>query len=85
MLSHLAQVSPLIDLSSGSRFVAGLVQGSSDATLIPQIRAYAAAHIKPEDRRPIKRSAARVRWNADNRPRIQREVVAWLKARPANG
>ena len=85
VLSHLAQVSPLIDLSSSSRFVAGLVQGSSDATLIPKIRAYAAGHIKPEDRRPIERSAARIQWNADNRPRIQREVVAWLKAHPANG
>ena len=85
VLSHLAQVSPLIDLSSSSRFVAGLVQGSSDATLIPKIRAYAAAHIKPEDRRPIERSAARIQWNADNRPRIQREVVAWLKAHPING
>ena len=36
VLSHFAQVSPLIDLSSSSRFVAGLVQGSSDATLIPK-------------------------------------------------
>src|SRR6185295_11568433 len=78
VLSHLTQVTPFVDLTASSRFVGGLVEESGDATLIPKIQAYAAAHIKPEDRRPIDHAAARIRWKADNQPRIQREIVAWL-------
>ena len=85
VLSHLAQVTPFIDLASSSRFVGSLVEDSGDATVIPKLQSYAAAHIKPEDRRPINHAAARIRWKADNQPRIQREIVAWLKAHPANG
>jgi aminopeptidase N len=83
VLSHLAQVAPLIDLSSSSRYVARLVEESADPTLIPKLRNYAAAHIKPEDRRPVDHAVARIQWKADNRPRIEREVVQWLHAHPA--
>jgi len=84
VLSHLPQVTPFVDLSGSSGYVAELVEDSADATLIPKIQAYAAAHIKPDDRRPIDHAAARIKWKADNAPRIQREIVAWLKAHPAN-
>jgi aminopeptidase N len=85
VLSHLTQVAPFIDLSASSRFVAGLVDDSGDATLIPKLQGYAAGHIKPEDRRPVDHAAARIKWKADNQQRIQREIVAWLKAHPASG
>jgi aminopeptidase N len=82
VLSHLKQVTPFVDLSGSSGYVAGLVEDSADATLIPKIQAYAAAHIKPDDRRPINQAAARIKWKADNQPRLAREIVAWLKAHP---
>ena len=84
VLSHLPQVTPFVDLSGSSGYVAELVEDSADAALIPKIQAYAAAHIKPDDRRPINHAAARIKWKADNAPRMQREIVAWLKAHPAN-
>jgi aminopeptidase N len=83
VISHIAQVAPLIDLSSSSRYVAGLVEDSADATLIPKLRSYAAAHIKPVDRRPVDHAIARIQWKADNRPRVRQEVVQWLQAHRA--
>jgi aminopeptidase N len=83
VLSHLQQVDPLIDLSASSRFVSRLVQNSGDAAVVPKLQAYAAAHLKPEDRRPVDHAIARVRWRADSDPRIQREAVEWLKAHRA--
>jgi len=82
VLSHLAQVTPFVDLSGSSGYVAELVQDSADATLIPRIQAYAAAHIKPDDRRPINHAVARIKWKAAAQPRMQREIAAWLKAHP---
>jgi aminopeptidase N len=83
VLTHLAQVRPLIDLSVGSAFVPDLVANSDDVSVIPRLEAYAAAHYKAGDRRPVDHAIARVRWKADNGPRIQREAVTWLQAHRA--
>ena len=82
VLSHLPQVAPLIDLSASSRYVAELAENSDDATLIPKLESYARAHLKPEDARPVEHAIGRIRWKAGNKPRIQREVIAWLRAHP---
>jgi aminopeptidase N len=85
VLSHLAQVRPLIDLSVGSAFVPELVEDSADRSVIARLEAYAAANYKPENRRPVDHAIARIRWKADNGPRIQREAVTWLQAHPTQG
>jgi aminopeptidase N len=80
VLAHLKQIDPLIDLSASSRFVAELVEESGNLGVVPKLRAYAAANMTPEDRRPIDHAAARITWKAGAQPRIQREMVAWLQA-----
>jgi ERAP1-like C-terminal domain len=83
VLSHLAQVDPLVDLSGRSRFVAGLVSESSDLTLIPRLEAYGGKTFSAENRKPIAQAVARIRWRAANRDRIRSETAAWLRAHPA--
>jgi aminopeptidase N len=80
VLSHLAQVNRLIDLSGRSRFVGQLVQDSGDPTVIPKLEAYAKANLRTEDRRPVDQAIAKIRWKAANEPRIRREVDVWLKS-----
>jgi aminopeptidase N len=82
VLSHLPQVTPLVDLSASSRYVAQLANGSGDPRLVPKLQAYAAAHLKPQDRRPVDRAIGRIQWKASNKARIQRELVDWLKSHP---
>ena len=81
VIAHLAQVNRLIDLSGRSRFFGGLVQESGDLALIPKLEAYARANLRAEDRRPIEQAVGRMRWRAENRPRIRNEVIGWLKSR----
>ena len=83
VLSHLAQVNQLIDISGRSRFMQRLVGASSDATLIPTLEAYAKANLAPTDRKPIEQAIDRIRFQAASQPRIRSEVAAWIKANPA--
>jgi aminopeptidase N len=82
VLSHLPQVDPLIDLSAASRFVAELAQESSDGSLVAKLRDYSAAHLKPEDRRPVEHAIGRIQWKASTQPRVRAEALTWLKAHP---
>jgi aminopeptidase N len=82
VLSHVNQVSPLIDLSGRSRFVAGLVGSSNDPSLIAKLEDYGKATFKAADRKPIDQAVARIRWRAANRDRIRMETAAWLQAHP---
>jgi aminopeptidase N len=82
VLAHLSQVDPLVDLSGRSRFVAGLISGSSDPALIPRLEAYGEKTFSAENRKPIAQAVARIRWRAANRDRIRSETAAWLKAHP---
>ena len=79
VLSHLAQVNRLVDLSGRSRFVGQLVQESGDPTVIPKLEGYAKANLRAEDRRPVDQAIARIRWKAANQPRIRSEAIGWLK------
>jgi aminopeptidase N len=81
VLGHLRQVNPLVDSSGRSRFVSELVRESDDAALVPRLQAYAVANLRAEDRRPVEQAIGRIRWKAENRPRIRSELVAWLRGR----
>jgi aminopeptidase N len=78
VIANLAQVTPLIDRSASSRYVAGLAAGSGEIATIAKLNAYAAANLGAGDRKPIERSVARIRWTAENRPRIRTETAAWV-------
>jgi hypothetical protein len=60
-----------------------LVGGSSDATLVRTLEAYAKANLAPTDRKPIEQAIDRIRFQAASQPRIRSEVAAWIKANPA--
>lgn len=83
-LSHLPQVNGLVDISGRSRFLAGLVGGTSDPALIGKLNNYASANLAADDRRPVAQAVAKIQWRAANQPRIRAEAAQWLKAHPAS-
>jgi aminopeptidase N len=83
VLAHLAQVNNLIDISGRSRFMQRLVEGSTDASLIPTLESYAKANLAETDRAPINQAIDRLRWEGTRQPRIKSELSAWLAAHPA--
>jgi len=83
VLSHLAQVNGLIDISGRSRFMQRLVAGSNDPSLIATLESYAKANLAATDRKPIDQAIDRLRFRSSALPRVRAEVAAWLKAHPA--
>ncbi|MDQ3245918.1 MAG: M1 family metallopeptidase [Pseudomonadota bacterium] len=81
VLAHPREIAPLIDLSARSRFVANMVAGANDPTLIPKLQTYAEANLGPADRKPVERSIGQIQWRAENEPRIRAETLDWLNAR----
>jgi aminopeptidase N len=82
VLSHMAQVNELIDISGRSRFMQRLVGGSHDASLIPTLEAYASANLAATDRKPVDQAIDRLRFAASTLPRIRSGLGASLKAHP---
>jgi hypothetical protein len=80
VLSHLAQVNQLIDISGRSRFMQRLSGGSNDASLIPILESYAQANLAATDRKPIEQAIDRLRFASAQMPRIKSETAAWLQA-----
>jgi len=85
VLSHLAQVNQLIDISGRSRFMQRLAASSRDPALIPVLENYAQANLAESDRKPIQQAVDRIRSEAAQGQRIRTETAAWLKAHPASG
>ncbi|HVU31733.1 MAG TPA: M1 family metallopeptidase [Sphingomicrobium sp.] len=83
VLAHLDEVNQLIDISGRSAFMRRLAYGTHDSSLIPVLDAYARAHLKPSDRKPIDQTIDRIRSQSAQIPRIDAETSAWLKAVPA--
>jgi aminopeptidase N len=83
VLSHLAQVNQLIDISGRSRFMQRLAGSSRDPALIPILEDYAKAHLAESDRKPIQQAIDRIRSESAQSARIQAETEQWLKAHPA--
>jgi aminopeptidase N len=83
VLAHLPQVNQLVDISGRSRFMERLSAGSSDASLIPVLEAYAKANLAPTDRKPVDQAIGRIRFDVGKLPRERSEVSAWLKSHPA--
>jgi aminopeptidase N len=83
VLSHLAQVNQLIDISGRSRFMQRLAGSSRDPALIPILEDYAKAHLAESDRKPIQQAVDRIRSESAQSARIHAETEQWLKAHPA--
>jgi aminopeptidase N len=82
VLSHLAEVNQLIDISGRSRFMQRLASSSRDPALIPILEAYAKDHLAESDRKPIQQAIDRIRSESEQTARIHAETEAWLKAHP---
>ena len=83
VLSHLAQVNELIDISGRSRFMQRLAGASRDPSLIPVLEGYASANLAATDRKPIQQAIDRIRYESTQALRIRTETAAWLAAHPA--
>jgi len=83
VLSHLAQVNQLVDISGRSRFMERLSADSNDASLIPTLQGYASANLADSDRKPIDEAIDRIQFEAGKLARERSEVSAWLAAHPA--
>ena len=77
-LAHLPQVEQLVDLPSRSRYIARLAAGSRDPSMPAKLETYAQRHLKPDARKPIEESVARMREGIVTRSRIAPAVAAWF-------
>ena len=82
VLSHLAQVNRLIDISGRSRFMQRLAGSSRDPQLIPVLESYAQANLAESDRKPIQQAVDRIRSDSAQAQRIRSETAAWVAAHP---
>ena len=82
VLSHLAQVNQLIDISGRSRFMQRLAGSSKDPALIPVLERYASTNLAASDRKPVQQAIDRIRSESGETARIRTETAAWLKAHP---
>ena len=85
VLSHLAQVNQLIDISGRSRFMQRLAASSRDPQLIPVLENYAQTNLAESDRKPIQQAIDRIRSESEQGQRIRSETAVWLKAHPVSG
>ena len=82
VLSHLAQVNALIDISGRSRFMQRLAASSRDPALIPVLEGFADANLAATDRKPVQQAIDRIRSESAQGSRIRSETAAWLAAHP---
>jgi aminopeptidase N len=82
VLSHLAEVNQLIDISGRSRFMQRLAASSRDPALIPVLEGFANANLAASDRKPVQQAIDRIRSESEQTARIRAETAEWLKAHP---
>ncbi len=78
VLAHLDRVNALVDSSAASRFVARLGSGSDEEATIAKLDAYARANLDASARKPIDSAINGIRTRLADRPRIKKEVRAWV-------
>ncbi len=81
--AHWNAFGKLIEYSSQSRYVPGLLIGATDARVLDKLHAFAAAHIPPSAMQDARKTAAVVRYNASIRTDRLPEVDRWLAERRA--
>ncbi len=80
-LRNRERVEALVDVSSRSRYLAGLATGSSDPAMIAKLGDYAERHQTPQSRAPVDRAIAAIRDRVRVREQRLPEISRWLEAR----
>jgi aminopeptidase N len=80
-LANRPAVEALVDVSSTSEFIPGLGNGSNDPAMIGKLNAYAAAHLKPDSRKPVEQAIAAIQTRIATQPRIRSEVNVWIDSK----
>ena len=81
VLANLARVNQFVDVSSQSRYVAGLAGGSHNPAMIGKLDAFAKASLAPTARKPVDRAIARIKARLEMEPRVKPGISAWFAAR----
>jgi aminopeptidase N len=77
------RVEPLLGADSARSAVPRLLEQAADAELLPQLEAFAAAHVPPTARRGIRKAAAAIGDRAGQRVARLPELSRWLETRDA--
>ena len=80
-LENREKVEGLVDISSRSRFIAGLGSGSVDAAMIAKIEDFARRHMTPESRRPADQAIGAIRDRVRVRETRLPDITRWLEAK----
>ena len=83
-LRNHAQVEPLVDASSRSRFLPGLATGSADPAMIAKLTDYAQRYMTPQSRAPADRAIASIRDRVRVREQRLPDITRWLETRGRN-
>ena len=78
VMAHYDAVMARVDGSGATRYVAKLAQGSADPAMPAKLKAYAAARLTPDTRRPVEEAIARIEDRIKVRDTRMAEVDAWL-------
>jgi aminopeptidase N len=84
VVAHWDVFGPLIEYSSQSRYVPGLLTNSTDTRTLDRLAAFAAAHIPSSAMQDMHKTAAVVRYNASIRTERLPEINRWLANRSAS-
>ncbi len=82
-LANRERVEALIDVSSRSRYLAGLGAGSADPAMIGKLTAYAERHMTAQSRAPADRAISGIRDRIRVRTERLPDITSWLEARRA--
>ena len=76
-----ARVENLVDISSRSRYLAGLGAGSSNPAMVARIEDYATRYLTPESRRPADQAIGSIRDRVRVRTTRVPDLTRWLDAK----
>lgn len=75
------KVEALVDISSRSRYLAGLGSGSSNPAMVTRIEDYATRYLTPESRRPADQAIGSIRDRVRVRTTRLPDITRWLEAK----
>jgi aminopeptidase N len=75
------KVEGLVDISSRSRYFAGLGAGSSDAAMVAKLEDYAKRYLTPESRRPADTAIASIQDRVRVRQTRLPDITRWLESK----
>lgn len=80
VIANHAKVAAMVDVSSRSRYVARLAQGSSKAETVTKLENYAKRYLTPDSRKPVDQSIASIKSRIETRQRSTAQIRQWFMA-----